>query len=74
MKRKIAVIGKGNVGGALEAGLSKAGYETKMVGRGAGVTEAAAWGDIMILAFPSAPSSPCSRRSGHWHGARPSST
>ena len=52
MKRKIAVIGKGNVGGALEAGLSRAGYETKMVGRGAGVTEAAAWGDIIILAVP----------------------
>ena len=36
----------------MEAGLSRAGYETKMVGRGAGVTEAAAWGDIIILAVP----------------------
>ena len=35
MKGKIAIIGKGHVGGALNEGLKKAGYQTRMTGKGA---------------------------------------
>ncbi len=54
MKRKIAIIGKGNVGSALAEGLRKAGHEIRF-----GSTDpkqpaeaAAAWGDVVILAVP----------------------
>lgn len=49
--KKIAIIGKGNVGSALERGLKRAGYEVRMTGREA-VRETAAWGEIVILAVP----------------------
>ncbi len=52
MKRKIAIIGKGHVGAALNDGITKAGYETRMTGKGAAAREAAAWGDVIILAVP----------------------
>ncbi len=52
MKGKIGIIGKGNVGKALNDGLKRAGYETRMTGKGPGVRETAAWGDILILAVP----------------------
>jgi predicted dinucleotide-binding enzyme len=52
MKQKVAIIGRGNVGKALQAGSQRAGYETKMVGHDGGAKEAAAWGDIVILAVP----------------------
>ncbi len=52
MKPKIAIIGKGHVGSALQRGLARAGYETRMTGRGAGVRQTAAWGDAAILAVP----------------------
>jgi hypothetical protein len=52
MKGKIAIIGKGHVGGALNEGLRRAGHETRMTGKGPGVRETAAWGDILILAVP----------------------
>jgi hypothetical protein len=52
MKGKIAIIGKGHVGSALNEGLKKAGYQTRMTGKGAGVRETAAWGDVLILALP----------------------
>jgi predicted dinucleotide-binding enzyme len=52
MKGKIAIIGKGHVGGALQEGLKRAGYETRSTGKGPGVRETAAWGDILILAVP----------------------
>jgi 8-hydroxy-5-deazaflavin:NADPH oxidoreductase len=52
MKKRVAIIGKGHVGSALHEGISRAGYETKITGKGAGVTETAAWGDIVILAVP----------------------
>jgi 8-hydroxy-5-deazaflavin:NADPH oxidoreductase len=52
MKGKIAVIGKGHVGSALNEGLNKAGYETRITGKGPVVREAAAWGDVLILAVP----------------------
>ena len=51
---KIAIIGKGNVGTALQKGLSKAGHETKFGHRDPAepVAEAAKWGEVIILAVP----------------------
>jgi 8-hydroxy-5-deazaflavin:NADPH oxidoreductase len=40
------------VGKALQAGVQRAGYETKMVGKGGGVKDTAAWADVVILAVP----------------------
>jgi 8-hydroxy-5-deazaflavin:NADPH oxidoreductase len=52
-KPKIAVIGKGNVGGALAGGLERAGYEVRLVGNDLGkVPDTAAWGEAIILAIP----------------------
>jgi predicted dinucleotide-binding enzyme len=50
---KIAIIGKGNVGSALYAGLSKK-HETKFGHRAPTepVAEAAKWGEVIILAVP----------------------
>jgi predicted dinucleotide-binding enzyme len=53
MKSKIAVIGKGNVGGALGRGLERAGYEVRLVGNEpARARETATWGDVIVLAVP----------------------
>lgn len=52
-KPKIAMIGDGNVGTALQAGLSKAGYEIQAAGHEAEkVKEVAKWGDCVVLAVP----------------------
>jgi hypothetical protein len=52
MKQKIGIIGKGNVGKALQAGVQRAGHEVRMVGKGSEVQATAAWSDIVILAVP----------------------
>lgn len=53
MKTKIAIIGKGNVGSAIQSGSTQSGYEVKAVGKDpAGIRTAAAWGDLVILAVP----------------------
>lgn len=52
MKPKIAIIGRGHVGKALEAGCKRAGVETKMAGKGGGAKEAAAWAEVVIMAAP----------------------
>jgi predicted dinucleotide-binding enzyme len=53
MSTKIAIIGKGNVGSALQRGLSKAGRDIRTVGHDAGEVRAAAdWADVVILATP----------------------
>jgi 8-hydroxy-5-deazaflavin:NADPH oxidoreductase len=51
---KIAIIGRGNVGKALNNGLIKAGHETKFGHRDPTepVAEAAKWGEVIILAVP----------------------
>ncbi len=50
---KIAIIGKGNVGSSLEAGLTRAGHEVRAVGREAGaVRQAGEFAQIVILAVP----------------------
>jgi len=52
-KTKIAIIGNGNVGGALARGLKRAGYEVRAVDDDkAAVRDTATWGDIVILAVP----------------------
>ncbi len=51
-KHKVAMIGKGHVGAALAEGLKRAGHEVRMVGKGGGVKDAAAWADVVILAVP----------------------
>jgi hypothetical protein len=51
MKPKIAVVGKGNVGGAIWRGLERAGYQVRLVGNDPQrVREATSWGEIIILA------------------------
>lgn len=49
--KKVAIIGNGNVGGALERGISGAGYEVRSTGTD-NVRETAAWGEIIVLAVP----------------------
>lgn len=50
----VGIIGKGNVGSAIAAGLSRAGHEIKFGHRDPKetVAEAAKWGEIIILAVP----------------------
>src|SRR5690242_8082569 len=53
MKPKIAVIGQGNVGSALQRGCEHAGYPVKSAGHDEqDVREAAAWAECIILAVP----------------------
>ena len=58
---KIGIIGNGNVGSALEAGLKRGGHDVRAVGRdAAAVRDAGAFGEVVILAVPSARSTtPC---------------
>jgi predicted dinucleotide-binding enzyme len=52
-KKKIVIIGAGNVGKALHRGVTRAGYEVKLVGEDADATRAAAeWADVALLAVP----------------------
>jgi predicted dinucleotide-binding enzyme len=52
VKQKIGIIGKGNVGKALQAGAQRAGHEVRMIGKGGGAKDTAAWADMVILAVP----------------------
>lgn len=53
MKPKIAVIGKGNVGSALQRGLERVGYEVRSAGKEPRlVRETSTWADLVILAVP----------------------
>jgi predicted dinucleotide-binding enzyme len=52
-KRKVAIIGDGNVGNALGRGASRAGHEVRIVGKDPAATrEAATWADLVMLAVP----------------------
>jgi predicted dinucleotide-binding enzyme len=52
-KPRIAIIGNGNVGSAIQKGAEKAGYEVRATGSDADeVRSAGAWGDIIVLAIP----------------------
>lgn len=51
--QKIAIIGNGNVGSALESGAKAAGYDVRTTGADPKTVRAvAAWGDILVLAVP----------------------
>src|SRR5258708_23210973 len=51
--KKIGIIGKGNVGGALARGFGAAGYEVRAVGRGGEqARDVARWADVAIFAVP----------------------
>jgi hypothetical protein len=50
---KVGIIGRGNVGGALQRGLTKAGYAVQATGREPGtVREVGRWADVLVLAVP----------------------
>ncbi len=50
---RIAIIGRGSVGSALEKGLKGAGHEVRSVGNEPSkVRETASWGEVVILAVP----------------------
>ncbi len=50
---KVAIIGTGHVGSALQRGLARAGHEVQAVGNdGQAVREAGAWANAVILAVP----------------------
>jgi hypothetical protein len=51
MKHKIAIVGSGKAGTALDAGLSRAGYEVRFAKR-AEIPETASWADVIVLAVP----------------------
>ena len=51
MTTKIAIIGTGNVGSALQRGLQKAGYEVRSASKDQSAATAA-WADIVFLAVP----------------------
>jgi len=48
---KIAIIGNGNVGSALERGWKRAGHDVRATGR-ENVKETAGWGELIVLAVP----------------------
>src|SRR5512138_1068063 len=53
MATKIGIIGNGNVGGALERGLKRAGHEVRSAGNDpAAVRELASWASVVMLAVP----------------------
>ena len=51
MAKKIAIIGSGNVGTALQRGLTRAGYEARTSTK-ADARPTATWGEIVVLAVP----------------------
>lgn len=53
IKPKIAIIGDGNVGSAIQKGAQRAGYEARTTGADAkDIRAAGVWGDMVILAIP----------------------
>ena len=53
MKSRVAIIGKGNVGQAIQKGLQRAGYELKVAGKDpVRVREAVSWAEVILLAVP----------------------
>ena len=53
MKQRVAIVGRGNVGGALARGLERAGYDLRTVHNDpSAARDVAGWGDIVILAVP----------------------
>jgi len=63
---RIGIIGKGNVGSAIAAGLSRKGHEVKFGHRDPKepVAEAAKWGEVIILAVPHSSAADTAREVG----------
>lgn len=52
-KRNVGIIGRGNVGSALQRGLERAGYPVRTCGSDPEkIREVASWGDVVVLAVP----------------------
>ncbi|HXU83183.1 MAG TPA: NADPH-dependent F420 reductase [Polyangia bacterium] len=52
-KKRIAILGDGNVGSALARGLQRAGHEVRAVGNDKpAIRDVAGWGEVVILAVP----------------------
>src|SRR5215813_10642778 len=51
MSQKIAILGAGKAGSALQTSLSRAGYEVRFARRGQ-IAPTASWADVIILAVP----------------------
>jgi len=50
---KVGIIGKGNVGSAIQRGLARVGYEVRVAGRDPGaVRDTGAWAGLVVLAVP----------------------
>jgi hypothetical protein len=49
---EIVIIGKGNVGSALESGLSRVGHQVRALGRGGDVAQAVTSAEVVIFAVP----------------------
>jgi len=49
---KIVIIGKGNVGSALQSGLTPVGHQVRALGRGEDVAQAVTSADVVIFAVP----------------------
>src|SRR5262245_22625064 len=64
MSQKIAVLGTGKVGSALEAALSRAGHEVRSAKRGQ-IMPTASWADMIIVAVPFAAVQDVARELGH---------
>ena len=53
MAKKIAIVGRGHVGGALSRGLSRAGHEVNAVEKDErAIRDVAEWADVVIVAVP----------------------
>ena len=53
MATKVAIIGRGNVGSALQRGLQRVGWEVRIAGKQPGaVREEGAWSEVIFLAVP----------------------
>jgi len=53
MKKRIGIIGNGNVGGALARGLERAGNEVRAVGNDkAAIEDVSSWAELVLLAVP----------------------
>lgn len=53
MSSRVAIVGRGNVGKALQTGLTRAGFEVRTAGKGPeNPADVASWADLVILAVP----------------------
>jgi predicted dinucleotide-binding enzyme len=52
-KKRVGILGDGNVGSALARGLQRAGHDVRAVGNDKGaIRDVAGWAEVVILAVP----------------------